>query len=202
MSAVSAMSAQRAAFAGPRGMSEERPLRAPSQEPMKIGSVDVEEFSRNLARLVEEGGRALAAYLKPREEGRKSDELADEIAEVVKTLGQVAEYWLADPQRARRSCRTGSARPISICGRRRQNGSPARRSPPVVTPDAERQAFRRSGMVVEPVLRLPQAGLSAHARAGPTSWSATPPTSIRTPGRRPSSTCGRSPTRCRRRTSC
>jgi poly[(R)-3-hydroxyalkanoate] polymerase subunit PhaC len=68
--------------------------------PTKIGTVDIEAFSRNLARLVEEGGRALAAYLKPREEGRDDNsQLADEIAEVVKTLGQVAEYWLADPQR-------------------------------------------------------------------------------------------------------
>src|ERR1700720_24047 len=67
---------------------------------MKIGSVDVEEFSRNLARLIEEGGRALAAYLKPREDGHKSNELAEEVGEVVKTLGQVAEYWLEDPQRA------------------------------------------------------------------------------------------------------
>ncbi|HYA06498.1 MAG TPA: class I poly(R)-hydroxyalkanoic acid synthase [Xanthobacteraceae bacterium] len=64
-----------------------------------MGSVDVEEFSRNLARLVEEGGRALAAYLKPREQGRNDHELTDEVTEVVKTLGQVAEYWLADPQR-------------------------------------------------------------------------------------------------------
>jgi len=67
---------------------------------MKIGSVDIEEFSRNLARLVEEGGRALAAYLKPREQGRDDSELADELTEVLKTLGQVAEYWLADPKRA------------------------------------------------------------------------------------------------------
>jgi polyhydroxyalkanoate synthase len=67
---------------------------------MKIGAVDVEVFSRNLARLVEEGGRALAAYLKPRERGGKTDGTADEIAEVVKTLGQVVEYWLADPKRA------------------------------------------------------------------------------------------------------
>jgi poly[(R)-3-hydroxyalkanoate] polymerase subunit PhaC len=74
-------------------------VRAPSQEPMKVGSVNVEEFSRNLARLIEEGGRALAAYLKPREAGRNSKELTDEVTEVVKTLGQVAEYWLADPQR-------------------------------------------------------------------------------------------------------
>ena len=75
-------------------------MRAPSQEPMKIGSVDVEQFSRNLARVVEEGGRALAAYLKPRELGRDDNsEIADEINEVVKTLGHVAQYWMADPQR-------------------------------------------------------------------------------------------------------
>jgi len=67
---------------------------------MKIGSVDVEAFSRNLARLIEEGGRALAAYLKPREEGRKSNLVAEEVGEIVKTLGHVAEYWLEDPQRA------------------------------------------------------------------------------------------------------
>jgi polyhydroxyalkanoate synthase subunit PhaC len=76
-------------------------VQAPSQQPVKIGSIDVEAFSRNLARLIEQGGRALAAYLKPREEGRDDDrQLADEMAEVVKTLGHVAEYWLAEPQRA------------------------------------------------------------------------------------------------------
>ncbi|HEX4408323.1 MAG TPA: class I poly(R)-hydroxyalkanoic acid synthase [Xanthobacteraceae bacterium] len=67
--------------------------------PMKIGPVDVEAFSHNLARMVEEGGRALAAYMKPREQGR-SDKFAEEVSEIVKTLAQVAEYWLADPQRA------------------------------------------------------------------------------------------------------
>src|SRR5271156_5126341 len=66
---------------------------------MKIGSVDVEAFSHNLARLIEESGRALAAYLKPREQGHDNGELAGEVTEVVKTLGHVAEYWLADPQR-------------------------------------------------------------------------------------------------------
>jgi polyhydroxyalkanoate synthase len=66
---------------------------------MKIGAVDVEEFSRNLARLVEEGGRALAAYLKPREDHPDNHELADEMNEVVKTFGHVAQYWLSDPQR-------------------------------------------------------------------------------------------------------
>lgn len=67
--------------------------------PMPTG-LDVERFSRNIARVVEEGGKALAAYLKPREEGAVKAEPADEIADVVKTLGHVAEYWLSDPQRA------------------------------------------------------------------------------------------------------
>jgi hypothetical protein len=59
----------------------------------------VEEFARNAARIMEEGGRAMAAYLKPREEGRADDQYA-EVTDVVKTLGQVADYWLRDPQRA------------------------------------------------------------------------------------------------------
>ncbi len=66
---------------------------------MKIGAVNVEEFSHNLARLIEEGGRAFAAYLKPREDGHGNRELAEEVNEITKTLGQVAQYWMADPQR-------------------------------------------------------------------------------------------------------
>src|ERR1700760_2873405 len=49
--------------------------------------------------MIEEGGKALAAYLKPREEGRRDAQYA-EITDVVKTIGQVADYWLRDPQRA------------------------------------------------------------------------------------------------------
>jgi polyhydroxyalkanoate synthase len=72
----------------------------PAKDPAKIGAIDVELFSRNLARMVEEGGKALAAYLKPREEGKIKSGLADDIADAVKTISQVAEYWLSDPQRA------------------------------------------------------------------------------------------------------
>jgi polyhydroxyalkanoate synthase len=75
-------------------------VQPPSQQQVKIGTIDVEALSRNLAHLIENGGRALAAYLKPREQGENDREMADEVAEVVKTLGQVAEYWLGDPQRA------------------------------------------------------------------------------------------------------
>ena len=62
--------------------------------------VDVEKFANNLARMVEQGGKALAAYMKPREEGQIKAGLSDEVADMVKTLGLVLEYWLSDPQRA------------------------------------------------------------------------------------------------------
>lgn len=70
------------------------------QEPVKVGPVEVEAFAKNLARMVEEGGKALAAYLRPREEMQKQAYFADEVTDVVKTLGQVAQYWLAEPNRA------------------------------------------------------------------------------------------------------
>jgi polyhydroxyalkanoate synthase len=68
--------------------------------PVKIGGFDVEAFSRNLARVVEEGGKALAAYLRPREEGQIKSGLSDEMTDMVKTFGEVGEYWLKDPSRA------------------------------------------------------------------------------------------------------
>jgi polyhydroxyalkanoate synthase len=73
---------------------------APGDRPVKAGGVDVEVFARNLARMIEESGKAIAAYMKPRETGEIKDELSEDVTEVVKTVGQVAEYWLTDPQRA------------------------------------------------------------------------------------------------------
>jgi len=61
---------------------------------------DSEAFAMNIARAMESGGRALAAYLKPRESGEVKDKSSEELAEVVKTLTSVAEYWLSDNERA------------------------------------------------------------------------------------------------------
>jgi polyhydroxyalkanoate synthase len=72
----------------------------PSAAASQIGGVDIERFAQNIARLVEEGGKAMAAYLKPREEGKIASETGEDVADVVRTLGHVAEYWLADPKRA------------------------------------------------------------------------------------------------------
>jgi polyhydroxyalkanoate synthase len=68
-------------------------------EPAKITSLDVEAFSHNLARMIEEGGKALAAYMKPREEGKIKSGF-DEVGEVIKTIVRVLDYWLSDPERA------------------------------------------------------------------------------------------------------
>jgi polyhydroxyalkanoate synthase len=48
--------------------------------------------------MMEEGGKALAAYLKPRETGQVENQYP-QLTDMVKTLSQVADYWLRDPQR-------------------------------------------------------------------------------------------------------
>jgi len=113
----------------------------PGDKPaVKIGSVDIEAFARNLARMIEEGGKALAAYMKPREEGKIKSELADDITDVAKTIGQVAEYWLSDPQRAV-ELQTSLGRAyldLWASSVKRMAGEPAE---PVVNPDAKDRRF-------------------------------------------------------------
>src|SRR5450755_1439596 len=61
---------------------------------------DPEAFAMNLARAMETSGQALAAYLKPRDNGEPMDKPPNELTEVVKTFSTVAEYWLSDNTRA------------------------------------------------------------------------------------------------------
>jgi len=61
---------------------------------------DAEAFAMNVARAMENSGKALAAYLKPRETGEVVDKPPNEITEVVKTLTAVADYWLSDKDRS------------------------------------------------------------------------------------------------------
>src|SRR5665647_261777 len=116
------------------------PVKAAAKEPAKVGAVDVEALAHNLARMIEEGGKALAAYMKPREEGKYNDELADDVTDVVKTVGQVAEYWLSDPQRAiELQTSLGRAYLDLWAGAiKRMTGEPAA---PVVVPDAKDKRF-------------------------------------------------------------
>jgi polyhydroxyalkanoate synthase len=105
-----------------------------------FGIGDPEAFARNLARFVEEAGKAAAAYLKPREEGRAGLDFADGIGDVVKTLGKVGEYWLAEPSR------TAEAQSRFFMGfvqlwtnsLHRMMGAP---TPPVAVPDPRDRRF-------------------------------------------------------------
>ncbi|MEQ8479022.1 MAG: class I poly(R)-hydroxyalkanoic acid synthase [Hoeflea sp.] len=61
---------------------------------------DPEAFARNVARMLEELGKAASAWIEPREKGEKVDTLSDPMADMVKTFSKVGEYWLSDPKRA------------------------------------------------------------------------------------------------------
>ncbi len=60
---------------------------------------DQEAFARNLAQAVEQGGRALSAYLKSQQDGSAADGLAEATTEVMTTLSRIGEYWTSDPGR-------------------------------------------------------------------------------------------------------
>jgi len=61
---------------------------------------DPETFAMNLARAMENSGKALAAYLKSIESGEVKDKPPSELTEVIKTFTAVAEYWLSDQDRS------------------------------------------------------------------------------------------------------
>ena len=178
---------------------EKEPAKQSVKEPAKIGSVEVEAFAHNIARLVEEGGKALAAYLKPREEGKIKDETADGVADVVKTVGQVLEYWLADPERAL-ELQTVSAATTSICGGARSSAWPASRPhrwshpTPRISASPIRNGRRTSSSISSSrSICSPCNGQSA--------WCARPKLTIKRDKRR-RSTSSRSAMRSRRRISC
>ena len=166
-----------------------------NKTPPQVTSFDVEAFSRNLARLIEEGGKALAAYLKPREEGKIKNELAQNLAEIVGTLGQVADYWLSDPQRAL-ELQSGLGRAyLELWGSavKRLAGEPV---PPVAEPGQRDKRFADPEWTSNQFFDfLKQAYLLT------TGWSRKPTISTRIPGRRRNSIPARLPMRFRRRIS-
>src|ERR1700733_846268 len=61
---------------------------------------DPEAFAMNLAKAMESSGRALAAYLKPRDDSEPKDKPPSELGEVIKTFSTLADYWLSDKTRS------------------------------------------------------------------------------------------------------
>ncbi len=101
---------------------------------------DFDEMSRNMARFVEEAGKVTASYFKPLEQ-QAGPGLADQVGAVVRTLGQVAEGWLVDPQRAMEAQGRLGAQFLSLWTTtlRRAHGEEA---PPVAAPEPKDGRFQ------------------------------------------------------------
>ena len=61
---------------------------------------DPERLAVNLARAIEQAGKAAAAWTAPREKGEVRDSMAEPVTDMVKTFSKLTEYWLSDPARA------------------------------------------------------------------------------------------------------
>jgi polyhydroxyalkanoate synthase len=130
-----------AASAAPKKEAEPaRTGEAGATEPRVTPLPNIEALSRNVARLIEEGGKVIAAYLKPREAGETQSESGGEIADIVTALGRVAEYYVSDAQRAFEAQAALSTQFIDLWGTtlRRLQGEDAA---PVASPEVGDKRF-------------------------------------------------------------
>ena len=74
-----------------------------------LGSAEFSVIADNMAELVDQGRKALAAALGGVDGGEARSELAASVADATKTLGFVAEYWLSKPERAAVTSAVGSS---------------------------------------------------------------------------------------------
>jgi polyhydroxyalkanoate synthase len=112
-----------------------------SSETQVAKKFDAEAFALNLARAMQSGGQALAAYLKPRESGEIKDTPPNEVAEVIKTFSAVAEYWLSDKERSAELQRKIGKAYLDLWGSamRRVAGEQA---PPAIEPSPRDKRFK------------------------------------------------------------
>ncbi len=78
---------------------ESAPAEAASPTDLLPLPIDVEKLASVSTEILTEGGKAGAAVLRGLETGEASSRVKDESADIAKTLGAVAEFWLKDPKR-------------------------------------------------------------------------------------------------------
>jgi polyhydroxyalkanoate synthase len=100
---------------------------------------DFNLLSRNLAQLIGEGGKVIAAYFRPLENGDVGQP-GEDIARMTATLGRIAEYYLSDAQRALAAQAALSRQFLDLWAStlRRLQGEPAA---PVAAPDPGDKRF-------------------------------------------------------------
>jgi polyhydroxyalkanoate synthase len=101
---------------------------------------DFDAMAENLAQLVDHGRKALAAALGGVDPGEARSEFASSVADAAKTLGAVAERWMAKPERAAAAQADLVSGLTEIWGQtlRRLSGEDA---PPIVPPDPSDRRF-------------------------------------------------------------
>ncbi len=82
----------------------------------------------------------LAAYLQPRASGEIKATLAQEVGEMVRSIGRVAEYYMADPQRALAAQTTLTKQFVDLWAITLQRLQ-GEATPPVVAPDTSDKRF-------------------------------------------------------------
>ncbi len=95
---ASSASRRKAAPAARNGADALAPRPNPNLE--KFVQLDIEAIADNMAQLVDQGRKALAAAIGGVNPDEARSELAANVADATKTLGAVAEYWLSKPDRA------------------------------------------------------------------------------------------------------
>jgi polyhydroxyalkanoate synthase len=130
---------------------------------------DPEAFARNVARMLEELGKAASAWVEPREKGEVVDTVSEPMADMVKTFSKVGEYWLSDPKRAHRSTDVAAhqlfrtVEPIDASACRHRRGQPQASKPATSAfPIRIGRTTRSSNFSRMPI---------SSPRTGPTSWS-------------------------------
>ena len=123
---------------------------APPPRPAAAGDGDVfaarypapdpEALAHNIASAIEEGGKALTAYLQPRETGESKSSIADDVREMIKSIGQVAQYYMAEPKRAFEAQAALTTQMVALWAStlQRLQGAPAA---PVAAPDPADKRF-------------------------------------------------------------
>ena len=86
----------------------------PKREPFGASMPDFEKLAQNSAKLVEQTGRVVAAYLRPRETAAGAPVESEEAGDMIRSLGRVAEAWFAQPQRAMEAQAALAAQMVSL----------------------------------------------------------------------------------------
>ncbi|GJE33357.1 poly-beta-hydroxybutyrate polymerase [Methylobacterium oxalidis] len=111
---------------------------------------DFEALSRNASQFVEEFGRTAATYFKPLDGDGVKPGASDEVGDVVRTLGTVAEKWLSDPQKTLEAQTALSEAFVNLWGSTwfRMQGENA---PPVAVPEPRDNRFAHAEWSTNPV---------------------------------------------------